>query len=316
MPELPPEQHPTIDAIYKTYVDKNGDWRRPHLGASIIGQECERRIWMDFRWCTNPDFDGRMLRLFQTGFNQEKRMLADLRNAGIEVVSEENGEQIHYSDFGGHYSGSPDAVGVGFPEAPKAWHVIECKSMNAKTFAQLKKKGVRIVKFEHFCQMQVYSGWAGLDRAFYIAVCKDTDELYGERIYFDQELFDRLRDKSDRIIFATEPPFKIGGDVDNYKCRFCPHKWSCHDTRLPEVNCRTCAFSDVVDNGGWICTKFNGPLDIAQQKKGCDYHCFIPGLVPLEQTDADAQRGWIIYEGDVVNGFGATLSRDLQEKIG
>lgn len=315
MPELPPEQHPTRDAIYKSYVDKNGDWRRTHLGASIIGHECERRIWYDFRWCTNPDFDGRMLRLFQNGFSQEKRLLEDLRNAGVEVVCEEDGEQIHYSDFGGHYSGSPDAVGKGFLEAPETWHVVECKTMNSKTFKQLQTKGVKLTKFEHFCQMQVYMGWAGLDRAFYIAVCKDTDEIYDERVYFDQELFDRLRLKADRIIFADEPSHKIAGDITHFKCRFCPHKWSCHSTRLPEVNCRTCAFSDVEDDGQWSCTRFKTMIDKEQQKKACDYHCFIPALVPLEQTDADADRGWIVY-GDITNGCGATLSRDMQEKIG
>jgi len=315
MPELPETSQPTLDAIYKTYTDGASDWRRNHLGASVIGQECERKIWMDFRWCTNPSFDGRLLRLFQTGFNQEARLLEDLRKAGIEIISEEDGHQIRFEDFGGHYSGSLDAIGKNFNEAPATYHVVECKTMNARTFAQLKKKGVRIVKFEHYGQMQTYMGWAGLDRAFYFVVCKDTDEIYAERVYFDQAEFDRLRLKADRIIFANEPLYKIGDDVDNFKCRFCHHKWSCHSTRIPEVNCRTCAFSDVADEGRWICTKFKTDLDPEQQRRWCDYHAFIPGLIPLEQVDADAEKGWIIYASGITNGYGATLSRNMQDAV-
>ena len=37
-----------------------------HLGASIIGKDCERALWYDFRWVTRWAFTGRMLRLFDT----------------------------------------------------------------------------------------------------------------------------------------------------------------------------------------------------------------------------------------------------------
>lgn len=317
MPELPELEMETVNAVYKTYVDNSTDWRRNHLGASVIGQECERKIWYGFRWCSKPSFDGRMLRLFQTGFNQEERLLADLKNAGITVYDRdpETGDQIHFTDFGGHYAGSLDAIGAGFIEAPQTHHVIECKSMNTKTFNQLKTKGVKLVKFEHWCQMQVYMGWAGLDRAFYFAVCKETDELYAERVYIDPHTVDALRYKADRIVFANEPLHKITDNIDDFRCRYCDHKYTCHDTKLPEVNCRTCCFSDPIDDGLWKCNKFKNVIDPIAQRNGCDYHAFIPALVPLAVVDADAVAGTVTYEGDIVNGYGATLSRNLQEKI-
>jgi hypothetical protein len=49
-----------------------------------------------------------------------------------------------------------------------------------------------------------------------------------------------------------------------------------------------------------------------KQKAGCGCHIFIPNLVPLEQTDADPEKGTISY-GQIVNGPGAIASKDLQE---
>lgn len=312
--ELPEMINPTIEKIYQSYVNNNGDWRRGHLGASIIGQECERKIWYTFRWCTKPSFDGRMLRLFDSGHRQESRLLNDLKRIGCTVydVDPETGKQIHYSDFGGHFSGSLDAVANGFEES-KAWHVIECKTSNSKNFGPIKTKGVRIAKFEHYAQMQSYMLWSGLDRAYYFCVCKDTDELYGERVQFDKDLADRLSLKAHRIIFSDNPLQKIG-DKTNFKCKWCEHKDSCHGNKLPEINCRTCAYADVVDDGKWNCTRSNHIIEPLEQRNGCPSHIFIPSLVPLEQTDADAERGVVMY-GDIVNGPGAIPSTKLQEYI-
>ena len=48
--------------------------------------------------------------------------------------------------------------------------------------------------------MQAYMHLAGIDRAFYLAVCKDTDELYQERIHHDAEAGLRILAKAERIV--------------------------------------------------------------------------------------------------------------------
>jgi hypothetical protein len=65
----------------------------------------------------------------------------------------------------------------------------------------------------------------------------------------------------------------------------------------------------------WKCNKFKNVIDPIAQRNGCDYHVFIPSLVPLTVVDADPDVDTVTYEGDIVNGYGATLSRNLQEKI-
>ena len=50
MAPLPPPPAPTLEAIYAAYVADADDGFRDHLGASIIGKECRRALWYDFRW--------------------------------------------------------------------------------------------------------------------------------------------------------------------------------------------------------------------------------------------------------------------------
>jgi len=315
MPQLPELILPTVDAIYKQYENARPDWRRSHLGASLIGNKCERSIWYTFRWATNPKFSGRILRLFETGNQQESRIVKNLCDINITVydLDPETGKQIQFEMFGGHYAGSLDGIGCGFEES-KQYHVLEFKTSNVKSFNELKKYGVAATKPEHYAQINQYMKWAGLERAYYFVVCKDTDDIYGERITLDKELVKRLELKANRIIFSDNPSFKISDNLSDPSCRFCIHKELCHGMQLPEVNCRTCAFSNPEENGTWACTRDNTILCSSKQRETLDCHVFIPELVPLEQTDADPEKGTITY-GNIENGPGAILSRELQEVL-
>ena len=313
MVELPDMTLPTVLNIYRTYEDHAEDWRRDHLGASQIGGECERSLWYTFRWASNPRFEGRILRLFESGKVQEPRLIKNLRDIGVEVcdVDPDTGLQIRFEMFGGHYSGSCDAIARGFEES-KQWHIVEFKTMNTRGFTALKRNGVRATKPEYYCQMQQYMKWSDLERAYFFCVCKDTDDIYGERIELDKDLVSRLEMKAERVIFADEPPFKISDTDSAQPCRFCNHKNLCRGLALPEVSCRTCAFVTPDPNGTWTCARSNNRvLCKAEQRTVHDCHVFIPALVPLEQTDSDPEKGTVSY-GEIVNGPGATLSQDMK----
>ncbi len=58
---------------------------RDHLGGSMIGKICERELFYNFRWAIRPNFDARMLRLFDRGHKEEFRFVEYLRNAGVFV---------------------------------------------------------------------------------------------------------------------------------------------------------------------------------------------------------------------------------------
>jgi len=284
---LPDSPTPTLTAIYSAYEAAHREGFREHLGASLIGKSCERALWYDFRWATLPQFPGRILRLFETGHLEEARLVRNLRMTGATVleVDPETGRQWRVEAHGGHFGGSLDAVAIGLREAPKTWHVVEFKTHSAKSFRDLVAKKVALSKPQHWAQMQIYMHLTGLDRALYVAVCKDTDALHVERVHADRAAAVRLLDRARRVIEAKRPPSRISEDPAWWECRFCDHRAVCHEVAAAESNCRTCLHATPVE-GGWQCARFERPIDGAAQRAGCGKHLFVPELVHGDVTDA------------------------------
>lgn len=308
----------TVRAIYAAYEAGQDDGCRPHLGASIIGHACRRYLWLTFRWARQARFSGRMLRLFERGQREEAIMVSNLRAAGVEVWElDDSGRQYGVATFGGHFSGSMDGVALGLLEAPKTPHVLEFKTHNTKSFADLVRHGVQKAKPNHYAQMQVYMGLGGFTRAFYLAVNKDTDELHSERVHFDGAAFKDLISKAETIIFTPEPLERISVDPAWYQCKMCDLRELCHATRAPAVNCRTCAHSTPRRDGGWLCERHNKTLTSQEQRKGCSDHRFIPAL--LESigvvSDASQERNYVTYRrpdgSQFTNGHPGLTSEEI-----
>lgn len=294
MAELPAITSPTREAIFAAYEEDADDGFRAHLGASLIGKECERALWYDFRWTTVARHPGRLLRLFETGQLEEARIVRNLRRTGATVleVDPDTGRQWRVQAHGGHFGGSLDAVALNLREAPKTWHVLEFKTHAAKSFVDLVAKGVQKSKPQHYAQMQIYLRLTGMTRAMYLAVNKDNDDLYVERVEVDGEFADRLLAKAGRTIFAAQPPERISDDPAWYQCRLCSHAGICRHEVPAAVNCRTCLGSTPVE-GGWQCEREQRAIPESEQRGGCSLHLYIPDLVPGEQIDAGAD--WVEY---------------------
>jgi len=278
MPKLAIYSSPTIDEINAAIKRIAPDWRRLHCGGSGIGDDCERAIYYNFRWTTAPDHSGRILRLFRRGQLEEMVFVEDLRSSGVEVrEGPSEGEQYKFSALNGHFGGSIDGLALGIKEAPKTWHILEFKTHSKKSFDDLIKKGVEKSKPVHFAQMQTYmhlskqDGASGVGWAFYMAVCKDDDRLYTERVQYDRYYASEIMDKAKRIIFAEEPPRRISNKPDFYRCKWCDHYEVCHQDGVPEVNCRTCKHSEV-RRPGWFCKKHNIAILPEKQKEGCSQY--------------------------------------------
>lgn len=299
MAELPTPIQPTLEAIYRAYETQTITRHRSYLGMSQMGNECDRALWMAFRWAHEPEkLDGRKLRLFETGHREEARMLDDLERAGVLVyrVDPDTEEQWAVSALGGHFRGHMDGQGFRFEEAPTTLHVLEFKTHNEKSFKALLKDGVQKSKPGHYAQMQLYMHYSHLDRAFYMAVNKNTDELYTERVHYDAPEALRHEARAKAIIEAVEPPSRLHEDPTAkmaWVCNYCPAFAQCHGGQFAPRNCRTCLHSSPVD-GGWYC-QLHGYIDQPVQEVGCSRHLYIPGLVPGEQVDADPDKGTVTY---------------------
>lgn len=289
---------PTIAAIYDNYVSSAKSSHRLHLGGSQIGHNCNRYLWYLFYWCESQQFDGRMYRLFDHGNWEEKRINNDLRSIGINVldIDSSTGKQWEFSAFGGHFGLSLDGVANGFKES-SAWHSLEYKTFNDKTFNELKNKGVEEYKPQHYSQIQIGLELADLDRNYYIAVNKNTDEMHGERIKRKHKEGTALLKKAERIIFSDEPLDKLSERPDWYECKWCGFYDICHQGKVAEVNCRTCINSTTERNGTWTCAKTKKVINEETQRTGCDFHLFRPSLVGYAEP-IDAGDEWILYQSD------------------
>jgi len=287
--EALPQDSKTTLAIYEHWRREGvaKSWNVNTLGASRLGK-CDRALWYEFRHCTRAEFPGRMYRLFDRGNLEEPRVIADLRAIGCEVheVDEATGKQFRVVALGGHLSGRLDGAVLGVPEAPKTWHVLEIKTHNAKSWRKLQKVGVWEAKPEHYIQMMMYMHLTGMKRALYVAVNKDTEEIYTERIRYDKTEAEVLLRRAEQIIFATVPPPRTSERPDFWQCKLCDARELCHGLAqsalpIPFISCRQCchATPTLDGNAHWRCELHQKGLSLKEQERACECHLVVPDLI-------------------------------------
>lgn len=297
---------PTVTAIFEQYEKSRKSAHRPHLGGSQIGKDCDRALWYQFRWAWSEPIEGRVCRLFETGDLEEARLVKNLRDIGCTVWDRdpETGRQINFTAHGGHFAQSLDGVVQGLRESGQP-HVLEFKTMNDKNFKACSSRGVELTQPVYWVQVHVGMHLAGLDRALFLAVNKNTDEIYGERIKLDEAVALKALARAERIIFSDTAPGKIGEDESFWGCKFCSFKAVCHRGKLPEVNCRTCAHVTAERDGSWSCA-IHG--ECAPKTEGCENHIWNNHMMPWQVHDAG--QSWIEYiteDGEVIrNGIGTS----------
>jgi len=204
--------------VYSIYeaATKAEDKPRNYLGMSEIGGHCDRALWYSFNKYEYEPLDGRVLMLFHLGDLIEQELIRLLQSAGYRITD----TQLAFSDFDNKFSGHCDGIIHGVTKEP---HIFEAKSANKRRFETIKKKGVRAVAPEYYCQCQCYMGYAKLNRAIIVVYCKDTSEVYAERFDFNQADFDALRLRAKNIIEAQAAPER---DISD-RCKWCRYKNIC-----------------------------------------------------------------------------------------
>lgn len=246
---------------------------RDHLGASLIGRQCEREVWYSFRWATKVLFKGRMLRLFDRGHREEERF-----EQWMEAICDQfwsidprTGKQIRVSDIRGYFGGSLDGVARN-PCGYRGDYLTEFKTHSVKSFEKLVLKGVKVSKPEHYVQMQIYLHYnPKLTGALYMAIQKNDDALHIEYIERDEACALANIGKARRVIIADQPPAQFdAASPYNFYCKhFCDYTKVCHEGDAPHVSCRTCFYVETTKHG-WYCNHHDKLLDSKDQRKACD----------------------------------------------
>ena len=302
------EQPDLIASAIDAWHETNAEPPRPHMGCSMLGHPCDRWLWLSFRWAVTPKFPGRILRLFRRGHNEEATVVADLRAIGVDVQN--TGRAQKRVDFGAHVSGSVDGIiESGVPGAPKARAILEIKTHGDKSFNDLKAKGVQASKPMHWVQMCVYGSGLNIQRALYVAVNKNTDEIYTEWLHLDAAVVaEKAVNRGRTIALSDRMPPPLSTDATWYECKMCAAHSFCHGTRLTqEVNCRTCAHATATPESTWKCERHQADgIPVEFQRAGCEAHALHPDLVPWQMGEAmdEWTPVYIINGQGVANGEG------------
>lgn len=256
-------------------IEQSPSEHRNHLGVSVIGDACSRKLWYGFRWCKLEHFQGRMRRLFKRGHNEEKNFISMLFWMGFHIreIDPDTNKQYKFSKVNGHYGGSGDSIGM------LPWFrddqdriLIEYKTHNKKSFAELQIKGLKVSKPKHFAQMCGYGREFKTRYGLYCAINKDDDDFWFDLIELDWNYAAQLENKATDIIYARFSPQKISENPSYFDCKYCSYRGICHYNEPVEINCRSCKMATAVEAGQWHCSRFNQVIPAEFISKGCEHH--------------------------------------------
>lgn len=257
------------------------DGMRSHLGASIIGEACARKVWYGWRWMKEVVPPGRVQRLFQRGHLEEFRFIEYLRGIGFEVWDRnpDTGRQFRCSAVGGHFGGSLDSIlraPPWFKLPPDLLFLGEYKTKGTGSgFDKLCKDGIMLTNAQHYDQMCTYGKHYGYAYALYFAVNKNDDSMHIEVVPLNWKRAEEVEAKAAYIVGQQTPPPKISLNPTHWKCKNCDFVGVCHYNEVPAKNCRSCKYATPIDDAKWLCSGYNTTLPEEVIKVGCKNWTFI-----------------------------------------
>lgn len=207
--------------------------KRTYLGASMIGDECARKVQMQFLG-KEEEVSAQTLRTFDIGHVLEDLVAQWLMIAGIDLKTrDEKGQQFGFSVASSKIQGHVDGIIVGASATipglkfPALW---ECKTLNESSWKDTAKRGVLVSKPLYYAQIQLYMAYMNLENCLFTALNKNDSQLYFEWVQFDTEAAQRYSDRAVQIIKASEnKEFMpcISRDPSFFKCKMCGFREAC-----------------------------------------------------------------------------------------
>lgn len=246
---------------------------REHLGASVMGELCSRKLFYMFRWCKLEVYSGRMQRLFQVGHTAEARFIEYLQGVGFEVWASnpDTGKQFRINGCNGHYGGSLD--GIAYHSASDYRFLLEFKTNGTGSGFTSLENGVAKAKPKHWAQMAQYGYQYKLKYGLYLIENKNDSDIIVRIEQLDWNYGLQLERKAQDIIDAKFPPPKISEQPSYFECKYCTFQQICHHGEPVEKNCRSCKYATPVENGCWRCERYN--TIIPKENIGQEWECHV-----------------------------------------
>ncbi len=212
----------TLTKLIEKSQESIEDNVRDYIGASIIGSECMRQIWYEYKGYKGIEVPTKTRRTWSIGKRLEGLVIDWLQEAGIEIYDLENINPF-ISKFP-NFQGSIDAL-IKFNNKE---YILEIKTAKDASFKLFLKKGLKEWNFQYYCQIQSYMGMGCYDSAFILVLNKDNSELSDELITFDSVVYERLKEKAQIISEYKEPPGRINNSPIWFQCKMCKFNKVCH----------------------------------------------------------------------------------------
>lgn len=237
MATIPKQTDPTIEAM-KRAIEALPKDSRDYLGASLIGDQCARKIWYEYNKYPRAPFDADSLMNFEDGHRTEELTAKRLRMVqGVELYThDENGNQFGFSHFNGKFKGHADGVIRGLLQAPKAWHVWENKACGQKKFDEFvkltekydEKSVLQKWNEQYFVQAQILMHFLKIDRHYLTVALAGGRDYASCRTNYQAEIAEKTIDKAEKIINAKVEPERISNKKDFFICSWCDFRDICH----------------------------------------------------------------------------------------
>lgn len=292
---------PTIHKIYEQREETQSHLFLESIPLSMVGDECIKSIWYDYRFCDEFAKDGISLRTDEIDKVKIAQVVKDLSSIGcvISEIDKRTGKKWTASTMSGHIASELHGViESGVIEAPKAAHVLKVSCITGKQFAQVKTAGTEKAAPFIFAEVQAQMYLMDIERCFCVFVNNDNNELFSERIKLDKDGAKFLIDRVGSIVCSDLPPVGISDNEKGKACKSCRFADVCHKGYMVKPTCRNCVHATCErETGGWSCSKWNCQIPIEGQVKGCGSHLYNPAFMKdWTVKDANDQEQWVRYE--------------------
>lgn len=226
------------------------------LHASRIGHPCDRSIWYHIN--NAEEFTSlKSYRILEVGRILEPVIMRWLESDGWNVkrnlFSDSNeGMNLSISVLGGSIQAHPDCV---ISREDTGLTLADIKTMNDRSFRSLKRDGTPKSHPQYADQLTIYAQALreyghNLEQLAVVALNKNNCEGYIDFFQFEQERYEALRERAERIFACEEAP-EQGDRFQNWCCGYCGYSHLCKlakkDTTVGDESVPATDNQEVID---------------------------------------------------------------------
>jgi hypothetical protein len=219
-----------INAAIERAAATTAELPRPYLGASLVGDECLRRI--QYEWWIKPELAARTREIFDRGHYFEQRTRQHLVAAGFKFAP---AEALAFSAVDGALRGHADGIIIHGPDLPGAYVIYptiwECKALKAESWRAIERDGLAKRHPKYLVQVALYQAYLNITNpALFTVTNADTCEWLHFLVPFNAELAQEWSDRTANIIAATRAGELLPrgfDDPEKWPCKQCIHKTRC-----------------------------------------------------------------------------------------